>query len=109
MRRLICILLCGFAAIAAAQPADTVVKGRVVDDSGDPVAGATVQLGDETAVTDANGAFSIAGTGALTVTADGFTTAAVTAKQGVVVRLEAADGELIEVTGKAPEESKPLE
>jgi hypothetical protein len=108
-RWIVCISLCLGAALAHAQPADTVVKGRIVDNAGEPVVGATVQLGDETAISDDKGAFVISGSGTLTVTADGFSTVAVTAKAGVVVRLTPASGEVIEVTGKAPEESKPLE
>src|SRR6185503_18740244 len=107
MRWLLCLVLCALAGVAAGQGAT--VHGRVVDEAGAPVVGATVQLGDQTAVTDDAGAFTLTGTGTLTVTADGYSTVAVNAKQGVVVRLPRSSGELIEVTGKAPEESKPLE
>ncbi len=96
------------AAVAAAQPPGVAITGRVVDAAGEPIAGATIQLGEATVITDATGAFTVTGQGMLTVTADGYDTVASAAKPGMVVRLEAASGELIEISGKAPEESKPL-
>lgn len=80
----------------------------MVDESGEPVAGASVLFGEGAAVTDETGAFTITGRGTLTVIADGYATVAVPAKRGVVVRLTHDDGEVIEISGKAPEESKPL-
>jgi hypothetical protein len=100
----ICIV--SVAGVADAQRAT--IRGRVVDESGQPIAGASILLGDESAVSDASGAFTIAGQGTLTVIADGYETVAVKARQNVIVRLAEASGETIEVTGKAPEESKPL-
>ena len=102
------ICAAAIAGVAAAQPADVTIKGRVVDESGEPVAGASILLGSGSAVSDDTGAFTVTGRGTLTVIADGFETVAVKAKQGVVVRLPEASGEVIEVSGKAPEDSKPL-
>jgi hypothetical protein len=96
------------AAVAAAQPANVTIKGRVVDESGEPIAGATILLGDASAVSDDTGAFTVTGRGTVTVIADGYDTVAMRAKPGMVVRLPEASGEVIEISGKAPEESKPL-
>ncbi len=97
------------AGAAAAQRAEITIQGHVVDEAGEPIIGASVLFGDGAAVTDASGAFSVTGRGTLTVIADGYTTVAVAAKRGMVVRLAQASGEVIEVVGKAPEETKPLE
>ncbi len=98
----------GLVAVATAQPSSVAITGRVIDEAGEPIAGATIQLGDVTTISDATGAFTVSGHGTLTVTADGYETVASSAKPGMVVRLAAASGELIEVSGKAPEDSKPL-
>ncbi|HWO18217.1 MAG TPA: TonB-dependent receptor [Kofleriaceae bacterium] len=91
------------------------VRGTVVDEAGAPIAGATVLVGDHAVVTGADGAFVVTGGGGggggskLTVIASGYEAQTLGATDGVVVRLARADGEVIEVTGRAPEESKPLE
>ena len=95
--------------IAMAQRVDAEIHGKVVDESGAPVAGATVGLGNQTTVTDADGAFVVTGGGKLTVSASGYEAQAAGAVDGVVVRLAPASGEVITVSGRAPEESKPLE
>ncbi len=102
-----CIAL--FAGSAVAQGTEAEVRGKVVDESGAPVAGATVLSGDQTAITDADGGFVLTGGGKLTVIASGYRSQTIGAAEGVVVRLARATGEVIEVTGRAPEESKPLE
>jgi len=109
VRSLIGVQICvvALAGGAAAQRAAS-INGTVVDESGVPIAGATILLGDQTAVTDDTGAFVITGRGMITVIVEGFASRTVPAKMGVVVRLARATGEVIEVTGKAPEESKPL-
>ncbi len=93
---------------AVAQPAETTVQGKVVDEAGDPIAGATILLGDQAAVTDDGGGFVVTGHGMITVIVEGFAAQTVPAKTGLVIRLVRATGEVIEVTGKAPEEAKPL-
>lgn len=98
---------CLVAATAYAQPA--AIRGRIVDETGQPVVGATVLRGAESATTDEDGAFVIRGTGDLTIIADGFAARTVRARAGVIVRVAPASGEVIEISGKAPEESKPLE
>jgi hypothetical protein len=98
----------GVVALAGDAAAQSAITGSVVDESGLPVSGATILRGDDTAVTDETGAFAIAGRGELTVIAQGFTSRTLAARDGLVVRLEHATDEVIEVTGKAPEESKPL-
>ena len=98
--------LVSLASVVAHAQART--EGTVVDESGLPIVGATVLRGDDTAVTDDAGAFSIAGRGALTIVAPGYTAQTIAARSGIVVRLARASDEVIEVTGKAPEESKPI-
>lgn len=102
----VCVV--AFTGVAVAQRPDVVVNGRVVDESGEPIAGATILIGEQAAVSDNNGAFVVKGSGMVTVIAEGYSATAVTAKPNLVVRLTASTGEVIEVTGKAPEESKPL-
>src|SRR5690606_25652729 len=63
----------------------------------------------QSAITDERGAFSIAGSGALTIIAEGFASQTLDARPRMVVRLARAEGEVIEITGRAPEEAKPLE
>ena len=94
---------------AAAQRKGAQVRGKVVDDVGAPVAGATVLVGDQAATTDADGGFVVAGGGKLTIIANGYEAQTVGAANGVVVRLVRSSEEVIEVTDRAPEESKPLE
>ena len=101
--------------VAAGAP--RIVRGVVTRlDSGRPIPGAAV-LTDRGAIaaTDLDGFFTIEVTPAdreLTIAANGFVTRGVRvpATDGLVrVGLEAASGaEVIEVTGKAPEETKPL-
>ena len=97
------------AGAAVAQRASAKVHGTVRDEAGAPIAGATVLFGNQTAVTDEGGAFVVTGGGKLTVIASGYEAQTIGAADGMVVRLVRADGEVIEVTGRAPEESKPLE
>ncbi len=95
-----------FAGSAAAQGS---FDGTVVDEDGMPISGATILLRDQAATTADDGTFTItAGPGTMTVIAAGFVSRTLPAKAGVVVRLARATGEVIEVVGKAPEESKPL-
>ena len=94
---------------AAAQRKGAQVRGKVVDDAGAPVAGATVLVGDQAATTDADGGFVVTGGGKLTIIANGYESQTVGAANGVVVRLARSSEEIIEVTDRAPEESKPLE
>jgi hypothetical protein len=105
----VCACVASLAGDAMAQRANAKLRGKVVDESGAPVASATVLLGNQTAVTDADGAFVVTGGGKLTVIASGYQSQAVGAADGVVVRLVPASGEVITVTDRAPEESKPLE
>ncbi|MGE0401419.1 MAG: carboxypeptidase regulatory-like domain-containing protein, partial [Kofleriaceae bacterium] len=101
-------IACVVAFVGVAHAQQAAIVGTVVDESGLPIAGATVLRGDETAVTDDAGAFSIAGAGSLTVVAPGFASQTVPAKKDIVIRLARTSDEIIEITGKAPEESKPL-
>jgi hypothetical protein len=111
---LVLICLCG----TAIADSSRLVRGVVTHEaSSTPIAGATV-LTDrgEIAVSDIDGYFAISVTAAdreLTVAANGFLTRTVKvppADGGVVrVQLVSASGaEVIEVSGKAPEETKPL-
>jgi hypothetical protein len=96
------------AGTAIAQPAETTIEGRVVDPAGKPIAGATIVVGDRTAVTDESGTFVVTGSGTLTATADGYESVEVTAHGGeLTIRLKRASSEVIELSGKAPEESQP--
>lgn len=108
MRRRIEIAVCvaALASVAVADDAD--ITGRVVDETGAPVAGASILNGDEAAVSDERGTFTVTGRGMLTVIADGYESVSVRARPGLAVRLARASGEVIEISGKAPEESKPL-
>ncbi len=110
VRSWVCVQICvlAVASTAAAQPASVRIEGTIVDETGAPIAGATILFGDQTAVTDDAGAFVVTGRGMITVIVEGFASRTVPAKPGVIVRLSRATGEVIEVTGKAPEESKPL-
>ncbi|HUS28811.1 MAG TPA: TonB-dependent receptor [Kofleriaceae bacterium] len=97
------------AALTRVAAADTEVRGRVVDDeTGSPIAGASVLLGDQAAVTDDSGDFTVDGEGTLTVTAAGYAAVTVAAKPGLQIRLSKKTGEVIEISGKAPEEAKPI-
>lgn len=88
---------------ATAQPQPAMVKGRVLANNGEPVAGAIVTQGDASAMTDSDGTFQLAaGPGTVHITADGYgqRDAAVTAGGTVVVNLDVeAPGEQIVVTG----------
>jgi len=105
------------ASVAVADAAPRVVRGVVtVAKSTKPIAGATVLTErGELAVTDLDGYFSIAVTPAdreLTVTAPGYATRTIRVVAGdalLRIELTAAKGsEVIEVVGKAPEQTKPL-
>ena len=105
----------GFACVVAlcrVASADTEVRGHVVDDeTGMPIAGASILAGDQAVVTDDTGDFTVTVTDdarTLTVTAAGYASVTVGAKPGVKVRLAKKTGEVIEISGKAPEESKPI-
>ena len=96
-------------ALVSSSAAQGTFTGTVVDEDGMPIAGATILLREEAATTADDGTFTItAAPGTMTVIAAGFVTKTQAAKSNVVVRLARATGEVIEVTGKAPEESKPL-
>ncbi len=108
MRRWVYISGCVVALVSRVH-ADAAFRGTVLDEDGLPIAGATILLRDQDATTADDGTFSItAAAGTMTVIAPGFVTQTVRAKADVVVRLVRSTGEVIEVTGKAPEESKPL-
>ncbi|HTL39003.1 MAG TPA: TonB-dependent receptor [Kofleriaceae bacterium] len=102
----------GFACVVAVcrvASADSEIHGHVVDDeTGLPIAGASILVGDQAAVTDDAGDFTVTGEGTLTITAAGYASVTVGAKPGVTVRLAKKTGEVIEISGKAPEESKPI-
>ncbi len=97
------------ASSAMAQPGEIDVRGRVVDEAGDPIAGANILLGDRTALSDENGDFEIRGRGTITIIAQGYTSKNVAVRKQLTIILAQSDAEVIEVTGRAPEESKPLE
>lgn len=111
MVRLAAPLLVCLAGVAVAAPA-RVVRGVVVHD-GRGIAGVSV-LSERgaIAVTDVDGYFTIEVGRAdreLTFVAQGFVTRTVRIADTMRVALEAAAGaEVIEVTGKAPEETRPL-
>ena len=108
MSRVVVVSAC-VVALAASAAAQGTFNGTVVDESGLPIAGATILLRDQAATTDDDGNFTItAAPGTLTVIAAGFVSRTLSAKANVTVRMVRATGEVIEVTGKAPEESKPL-
>lgn len=78
-----------------------------------PLEAATVLVGEQTAITDSQGAFALAvGRQAdATVIADGFVTRVVTLRAGqrTVIELRpVGGGETIVVTGRAPEQVKPV-
>lgn len=115
MRSGIAALLVIAPAIAEADDKHVVVRGVVVrDGTPTPIAGVSV-LTDrgEIAVTDIDGYFAIQTGPAdkeLTIVASGFVTRTVRIGPGVLkIELTPASGaEVIEVSGKAPEETKPL-
>lgn len=101
----------------AQRPDSRVVRGVItVAGSTKPVAGATVLTErGELAVADLDGYFTIAVTATdreLTITAPGYATRSVKIVAGdALVRIEldrSSGSEVIEVTGKAPEQTKPL-
>ena len=110
--RLVAPLLC-IASVAEAAP--RVVRGVVTrEDSRRPIAGASI-LSERgaIAVTDVDGFFSIDATTndrELTVVATGYVTRSVRIVDGLLqISLSPASGsEVIEVIGKAPEETKPI-
>ncbi|MBA3819389.1 MAG: TonB-dependent receptor [Deltaproteobacteria bacterium] len=111
--RVATILLCS-AGVAAAAPAG-IVRGVVTQEgSTQPITGASV-LAERgaIAVTDVDGYFAIAvaqGDRELTVVATGYATQTVLIRDGIVrVELARASGaEVIEITGKAPEDTRAL-
>ncbi|HEX5057933.1 MAG TPA: carboxypeptidase regulatory-like domain-containing protein, partial [Kofleriaceae bacterium] len=105
------------ASVAVADAAPRVVRGVVtVHGSTKPIPGATVLTErGELAVSDLDGYFSIEVTPAdreLTITAPGYATRTIRVVAGdalLRIELSAAKGsEVIEITGKAPEQTKPL-
>ena len=92
---------------ARAQPVSVI--GTVVDEAGAPVGGAIVSSGDHEVTTDAVGRFTIVADGEVTVIADGFQPSSLPARATLRVELVASEGEVIEVTGAAPEETTPTE
>jgi hypothetical protein len=100
--------VCALPAISVAQPADIRVQGQLLDEAGLPIAGASVLLGEQALVTADDGTFTIIGHGYLTIVAEGFEALTLKVRPRLVVRLKRATGEVIEIVGKAPEESKPL-
>lgn len=97
------------AILCAARIAQAEIVHGVVVGSGGPIAGATVAPahGDIT-ITDNDGKFTVDGDGELTVSAPGYVSRTVPFASRVVVELHADSGEIIEVEGKAPEQTKPL-
>jgi len=105
------------ATTTAAADADRPIRGQVIDAaSGRAVAGATVAAGaSATATTDADGRFVLpagaAGRVDVFVYADGYLPATVTVGDGRAVRVAlsttAAAGEVIEVSGHAPDDGAP--
>jgi hypothetical protein len=105
------------AGVSAAEAAPRLVRGVITStSSGRPIAGATVLTDKgELAVTDLDGYFTIAVAATdreLTITATGFATKSVRIVAGdalVRIALSPSSGsEVIEVTGKPPEQTKPL-
>jgi hypothetical protein len=103
-------------ALAAALPspasaAPVRVVGTVVDDDGEPVAGAVVSAGADEAVTDEHGRFVITADdrGELVVFAEGFAPYTARPRATLAITLAPAAGELVEVVGDAPEETRPTE
>src|SRR5690349_20693482 len=111
-------LLASLLLLASATPAlADEISGRVVDDAGAPVAGASVDVDGVTAVTGDDGRFVVtldddgAGSRTVVVYADGFAVAVVAARPGRAVRVthDPEEGEVILVEGRAPDEAKPAE
>lgn len=91
MRKILCLLAVAMAFFMQVAIAQTgVITGRVVSAEGTPLNGATVTAGRETAITAADGSFSIkAAPGApLVINFVGFGEARLNAEQGVVVTLQ---------------------
>jgi hypothetical protein len=85
-----------------------VVVGTVIDaQSGAPVTGATLLVGNTVAVTRPDGTFTLTGRGTIAVVATGYESQMLPARAGMVVRLVRADDEVIVITDRAPEETKP--
>ncbi len=108
------LAVCFAAGVVAAAPLRR-VRGVVVEaGTSTPIAAASVlSERGEIAVTDTDGYFMLdvpAGDRELTVAANGYATKQVTIVDDVIhIQLAAASGaEVIEVTGRAPEETKPL-
>lgn len=92
-----------------ARVADAGVIHGVVVGAGGPIAGATVMSArGEIVVTDNDGKFAVDTDGDITVTAPGFVSRVVPAEPRLVVELHADAGEIIEITGRAPDQTKPL-
>ena len=97
---------------AAPAHADRAITGVIVDDTtGAPVVGAIVVAGEQEAITDANGAFTLAdvpfGRIDLIVVADGFSAYFGSARIGAALTIRLASearsgGEVIQVAGRAP-------
>jgi outer membrane receptor protein involved in Fe transport len=105
LRRAVFIVACGVSGWASADP----IAGRVVDDHGKPVAGASVSVGDVHATTDARGQFTVDAPLGTDVVVDkqGFATAlgvSATATDDITLISEghATESETIVVHGEPP-------
>lgn len=114
MRLLVATMLVATTATAVAQPA-RVARGVVTrEGTPDPIAGASVLAErGEIAVTDVDGYFTLAlgpKDRELTVVAAGYQPRTIRITDGLlrVALVPASGAEVIEVTGKAPEETKPI-
>jgi TonB dependent receptor len=105
----IAVLIGLFAATTRLASAETIAGTVIEDDGGKPIAGVTLLLGNESAVTNREGKFAMTGRGTLGVVASGYRSQTLAARTGMVVRLIRADDEVIVVTDSAPEETKAQE
>ena len=107
------VIVAAAVSAAAAQPT-RVVRGVVVrDGTPTPISGASVLTErGEIAITDIDGYFAIAVTAKdrdLTIVATGYTTRTIPIGEAGKIELAPASGaEVIEVRGKAPEQTKPV-
>jgi len=102
-------LAASLAILCAARAADAGVVHGVVVGAQAPIAGATVMSArGEIVVTDNDGKFALDAEGELVVSAPGFVSRSVPVAPRIVIELHDDAGEIIEVTGRAPDEAKPL-
>jgi hypothetical protein len=115
MRRSLTVAMLAFVVLAAlprtASGAPVRVVGTVVDGDGEPIVGAVVSAGTQEATTDERGRFVITADdrGELVVFAEGFAPYTARPRATLAITLAPAAGELVEVEGAAPEETKPTE